>query len=68
MKDEEFKDISLEDMMRKLIENKSKIIEEFTRAFLAESELKPSEVEFVTQQMPMVKGIIEHRYFFRKKT
>lgn len=67
-KTEEYINISVEKAMSKIRNEKYKIIEQFAEAYLAETELKPSEVEFVTQEMPIENGIIEHVYFFRRKT
>lgn len=66
-KTEEHTNISIEDAMKTLQEKRNEILEAFAKAYLAETSLNPSEVELVTQQMPIENGIIEHRYFFRKK-
>ena len=58
---------SIEEMVKKLQEDKFRILEDFSRAYLAESGLLPSQVELVTKQMPMVDNIIETVIFFRKK-
>lgn len=67
-RNEEYKNMSVEEMVKKLQQEKHRIIEEFAKAYLAESGLLPSEVELVTQQITTDKNTIEHRYFFRRKT
>lgn len=66
-KTEEFTGLPIEQLMAKLNKERSTILENFTRAYLAETGLMPSQVEFVTQQMPVKNGVIENVYFFRKK-
>lgn len=66
-KTEEIENISVEDMIKKLHFERDKILDNFAKAYLAESELMPSDVELVTRQMPTVDGIIENIYFFRRK-
>lgn len=66
-KNEEFTNISIEEAVKKLQSQKDEILDAFAKAYLADSGLLPTEVELVTQQMPMKDGIIEHVYFFRKK-
>ena len=63
----EYQNCSVEDMVKKLAEERNKILEAFAKAYLAESGLLPSQVELVTQQKPTVDHIIETVYFFRKK-
>jgi len=60
--------ITVEDAIKKLAEERDNILEAFAKAYLAESGLLPSQVELVTQQMPVKDGIIENKYFFRRKT
>ena len=60
--------ISVEDVVKKLAQERDKILEQFAKAYLAESGLLPSQVELVTQQLPIIDGKIENIYFFRKKT
>lgn len=66
-KELEFKDITLEEAMKKLQTEKHKIIEAFAKAYLAETGLMPSEVEMCHQQT--TNGtVIENVIFFRRKT
>lgn len=52
--EEEFSDIKSEDeAVKKIMQFRVKIQEDFARAYLAETLLKPSEVEMVTVQHPM---------------
>lgn len=59
--------ISEVDAVKKLVEERSKILEAFAKAYLAETGLLPSTVELVTQQMPMENNIIETVYYFRRR-
>ena len=62
----EYKDINLTEALAKLALERDKILEEFTKAYLAETGLKPSEIELVCKQDKL--GMtIENVYFFRKK-
>lgn len=67
-KTEEHNNMSIEDAMKTLQEKRNEILEAFAKAYLAETGFNPSEIELVTQQLPMVDNIIEHRYFFRRKS
>lgn len=55
-------------MLHELQKHKHKILEDFARAYLAEMQILPSEIELVHQQLPTVNNIIEHKMFFRKRT
>lgn len=62
------KDVAGEaEMLHELQKHKFKILEDFARAYLAEQNILPSEIELVHQQLPTVNNIIEHKMFFRKK-
>ena len=65
-KQEEYNNISVEEMVSKLRDKKHEIIEAFAKAYLAESGLLPSEVELCCQESRK-DNLIEHVYFFRKK-
>jgi len=60
--------ITVDDAVKKLAEEKNKILEAFAKAYLAETAANPSEIELVTKQMPVENNIIETVYFFRKKS
>jgi hypothetical protein len=64
---EELANISLNDAVMKIQKEKAKILEEFAKAYLAETSFQPSEVEMVHQRMPIKDGIIENVIFFRKR-
>lgn len=66
LKNEEYTNISIEEATQKLQENRDQILEEFAKAYLAETKLLPSEVELVCHQ-EMNGAIIENVYFFRRK-
>lgn len=67
-KDLTFNNIDIESAVKQLAEQRDKILNEFAKAYLAETSLLPSQVELVSQQMPMTEDkIIETVYFFRKK-
>ena len=66
-KNEVFTSITTEEAVKYLADKRNEILESFTKAYLAESGLMPSQVELVTQQMPTENNIIETVYFFRKK-
>jgi hypothetical protein len=58
--------IDINEMVKKLSEERSKILNEFSKAYLAETGVMPSEIELVCQEKIDDKTI-EHIYFFRKK-
>lgn len=58
--------IDINEMVKKLNEERSKILNEFSKAYLAETGIMPSEVELVTVQETKDKTI-ETICFFRKK-
>jgi len=60
--------ISISDMVLELERNKNNILDDFSKAYLAETGLLPSEVELSCRQMPVDNGIIEHIYSFRRKS
>ena len=62
----EASNMSIEQYVAKLMQYKSKIIEDFTKAYLADSGLKPSEVELVQKEVKS-SGKIETVFYFRKK-
>lgn len=68
MADKLYDPISIEEAMKKIRDEKSKILEAFAKAYLAESGLMPSEVELVCQEDTSNKTLIQHVYFFRRKT
>lgn len=67
METKEFTPITVEEATKYLTEKRLEILEQFAKAYLAETGLAPSEVELVTQQMPVIDNKIETVYFFRKK-
>ena len=66
-KNEEFQNMTIEQMVAKLAEKRNEILENFSKAYLAETGLLPSEVELCCQELPVNNGIIEHVYFFRRR-
>lgn len=58
---------SIEKMVEHLAKHRNEILENFSKAYLAETGLLPSEVELICQEMPMKDNIVEHIYYFRKK-
>jgi len=67
VKENFYENISVAEMVEELARNKTKILEDFSRAYLAEVGILPSEVELVCREMPVKDGIIEHVYVFRRK-
>ena len=67
-KEVEIRNINEQEVVQELIKNRNKILEAFTKAYLAETQLMPSQIELVTRQMPIKDGIIENIFFFRKRT
>lgn len=61
-----FNNISENEALLKLNEERNKILNEFAKAYLAETNILPSEVELVSIQTHKEKEI-ETVYFFRKK-
>jgi len=61
-----YNNIDINEMIKKLSEERSKILNEFSKAYLAETGIMPSEVELVCQEKNEDKTIT-HTYFFRKK-
>lgn len=69
MKEIEKQQISELQMMEEIKKHKDKILEAFAKAYLAETNIPPSELEFVQQQVNSESThIIEYRMFFRRKT
>jgi predicted naringenin-chalcone synthase len=66
MENKVFTPITTEEATKYLHDRKVEIIEQFAKAYLAETGLKPSEVELVTKQ-ESTGMIIETVYYFRKK-
>lgn len=66
MKEQVIEDISMEEVLEKLKDQRNKILEEFSRAFLAESGALPSEVELVHTSSEE-DGKITNLFYFRKK-
>lgn len=66
LKDYDLKNVSIEDMVKKLMEFRAEILEDFSKAYLAETGLLPSEVELCNQQVTENQQIIT-KYFFRRK-
>lgn len=67
-KELEYNNLSIDEMVAKLKEKRSEIIEAFAKAYLADTGMRPTEVELVCQEMPMTENkIIEHVYYFRRK-
>lgn len=67
-KNEIFTPISVEEATKYLAEKRNEILEAFSKAYLAETGLMPSEIELVAEQNPMTFDKIETIYYFRKKT
>lgn len=55
------------DAVKKLAEERNKILEAFGKAYLAESGLLPSQVELVSEQN-ISGSTIENIYYFRRKS
>ena len=66
-REEEFKDISIEDAMKELHKNRKRILLDFAKAYLAETELSPSEVHLVESHFMTPDGKIETIFEFRRK-
>lgn len=58
---------SFNEAMVEMAKHRDEILKAFGKAYLAETQINPSEVELVTRQMPEKDGVIEHVYFFRRK-
>lgn len=67
MKDEIFSNVNQEDALKKLTEKRDQILSDFAKAYLAETETSPSEVELVSEQK-QDGSKIETIFYFRKKT
>lgn len=67
LKEETIDDITIEEVVKELEKNRNKILEEFSKAYLAETGLLPSQVELVHKKLPLTDGIIEETYQFRRK-
>ena len=62
----EYKDVTLNEAIEKLHKEKNRILDEFAKAYLAETGLMPSDVELVTQQSRNG-DIIENVFYFRRR-
>lgn len=67
MKEKLIENIDIENMVKELVQNRNKVLNEFAKAYLAETDTLPSEVELVEKRMPEKDGIIETIYYFRRK-
>jgi len=66
-KEEIFNNITPEQAVQELYKRKTEILNEFAKAYLAESGLLPSQVELVCKETKNTPDQIETIYFFRKK-
>lgn len=66
MKEKQLNNISVEEAVAELAKHRNKILEEFSKAYLAESGLLPSQVELV-HKITTEKDIITDIFYFRKK-
>ena len=62
----EYKDVSVTDANDILIKEKNKILKDFTKAYLAETEIPPSKLLLVVETISN-NGIVEINYYFKKK-
>ena len=67
MKDYEVNDISQEEAYQQILKQRNEILGEFAKAYIAESELKPSEIELVHKSEEKDGEIIETFYFRERK-
>lgn len=68
-KDEKFQEMKRmeRDMVQRIMAKRAEIIEEFAKAYIAETGLAPSECELVEVQPKIVSGEAQARFFFRKR-
>lgn len=65
-KNEEFKGVTADEAYKIILAKRHEILDHFAKAYIAETGLKPSEIELCTQQN--VNGtMIENVFFFRRK-
>ena len=62
-----YNNLNVDEMVQQLLKHKAKILDDFAKAYLAESGLNPSEVVLVEQQIKDNGQIKEINYYFRKK-
>lgn len=62
-----YNNLNIDEMVKQLIKHKSKILDDFAKAYLADSGLKPNEVVLVEQQVTDNGTIKEINYYFKKK-
>lgn len=67
MKNEEYQGVDAEEAWKIILAKRHEILDHFAKAYIAETGLKPSEIELCTQQRTTDKTI-EHVFFFRRKT
>ena len=62
-------DIDLETLIKDIAENRTKILEDFARAYLAETEYHISEIELVEEELKGKDGYntLGRKWYFRKK-
>jgi hypothetical protein len=66
MKEETFNDMDMSKMAEFLKKNRNKILEEFAKAYLAETQLLPSQIELVHKSSVENEQIVD-TFYFRKK-
>ena len=62
----EYKDVSVTDANEVLIKQKNKILQDFTKAYLADTQIKPSELQLVVETISN-KGKVEINYYFKRR-
>lgn len=65
-KEYEKDNVTLDQAAAEIAKHKDRILEDFTKAYLIETGLKPSQVELVSSQRTE-NGTIETVYYFREK-
>jgi len=65
-KEYEIENISLDQMAEQIKKERVKILNEFAKAYLAETQINPSELELV-QRQESKDGLVETVYYFRRK-
>ena len=65
-REEEHNNISIEAALKKIYDERNRILEDFAKAYLAETKLLPSQVELVTRQV-IKDNVVENIFEFRRK-
>lgn len=65
-REEKESQLTLTEIAQKLVKERNKVLDDFAKAYLAETKIMPSDLELVVRE-ERTKDVIETIYYFRKK-